>query len=207
MKMFEQFETLAKPKQTDLVLDVGVTPNNTPVANNFFEKMYSWTDRITMCTVEDASNLEREFPGSKFVRNEPDKPLPFRDSQFDIVFCSAVLEHVGDNKAQEFFLSELVRVGKKIFLTTPNRWFPIEMHTVLPLIHWLPQAVHQKLLRLLGKDFFAETGNLNLLSKRKLAGMLASSQSAGQPVSWTLTSYRLLGWTSNIILYIEKSTK
>lgn len=114
-RMFEQFMRFAAPKQTDSVLDVGVTPDNTLIANNFFEKMYPWTDSITMCTVEDAGNLEREFPGSKFVRNEPDKPLPFRDSQFDIVFCSAVLEHVGDNRAQEFFLSELVRVGKKYF--------------------------------------------------------------------------------------------
>ena len=29
--------------------------------------------------------------------------------------------------------------GGRVFLTTPNRWFPIEVHTRLPLVHWLPE--------------------------------------------------------------------
>jgi hypothetical protein len=32
-------------------------------------------------------------------------------------------------------------VGRRVFLTTPNRWFPIEVHTRLPFVHWLPEAV------------------------------------------------------------------
>ncbi len=31
---------------------------------------------------------------------------------------------------------------KGLFVTTPNRWFPIEFHTVLPLVHWLPKRQH-----------------------------------------------------------------
>lgn len=200
-KMFARFKEFSHPGEGDLVLDVGVTPINAPPANNFFEKQYPWTDHITMCSVEDASNLEIEFPGSKFARNESGKPLPFQENEFDIVFCSAVLEHVGDRNAQEFFLNELIRIGKKVFLTTPNQWFPIEVHTVLPFIHWLPQPIHQKLLRLLGKDFFATTENLNLLSRGTLKQMLFSTNTS---VRWTFSSYRLLGWTSNILLYYRK---
>ena len=36
--------------------------------------------------------------------------------------------------------AEALRVGRRVFLTTPNRWFPIEVHTRLPLVHWLPEA-------------------------------------------------------------------
>ena len=25
-----------------------------------------------------------------------------------------------------------------VFVTTPNRWFPLEVHTLLPFVHWLP---------------------------------------------------------------------
>lgn len=198
--IFDRFIEVADPKERDTVLDVGVTPDNTLISNNFFEKMYPWTNRITMCTVEDGSNLEQEFPGSKFIQNEPGEPLPFHDDQFNIVFCSAVLEHVGDREAQRFFLGELIRVGRKIFLTTPNRWFPVEVHTVLPLIHWLPQPIHQKILKLLGMDFYASTDRLNLLSKRQLSIITAPNQS----VTCTYSSYKLFGLTSNIILYIEK---
>lgn len=129
------------------------------------------------------------------------KPLPFKNGQFDIVFCSAVLEHVGSWEEQRFFLKELIRVGKKVFLTTPNRWFPIEVHTVLPFLHWLPKPLHQKILRLLGRDLYAQTDMLNLQSKRQLDRMLRSMKA---PIQWRFASYRLFGMTSNILLYLER---
>lgn len=201
-KMFQKFMEYTTPSQEICVLDVGVTPDNKMVSNNFFEKMYPWTGNITMCSMEDAKNLEDEFPGSRFVQNKSGESLPFKTGQFDIVFCSAVLEHVGNKKEQRFFLKELIRVGKKVFLTTPNRWFPVEVHTVLPFIHWLPQNIHQKILRMLGRDFYAKTSNLNLLSKRQLNRMLSSIKA---PVHWTFSQYRLFGMTSNIILYVERN--
>ena len=36
-------------------------------------------------------------------------------------------------------MSEALRVAPRAFVTTPNRWFPIEVHTRLPLVHWLPE--------------------------------------------------------------------
>lgn len=189
-KMFKHFMHNFQPIKNDRILDVGVTPDNAKEANNFFEKMYPWKSSITMCTVENAKNLEKEFPGSKFIQNEAGKPLPFKNGQFDIVFCSAVLEHVGNNKKQRFFLRELIRVGKRVYLTTPNRWFPFEVHTVLPFIHWLPQPQHQRILKLLGKNMYADTKNLNLLSKRKLTVML---QSMKIPMKWKFSSYKLFG--------------
>lgn len=37
-----------------------------------------------------------------------------------------------------------------IFLTTPNRSFPVEFHTQLPLVHWLLKPTHRAIFRLLG---------------------------------------------------------
>ena len=65
--------------------------------------------------------------------------LPFADRSFDIVFSNAVIEHVGDIERQRLFVAEALRVGRRVFLTTPNRWFPIEVHTRLPFVHWLPE--------------------------------------------------------------------
>jgi ubiquinone/menaquinone biosynthesis C-methylase UbiE len=137
--MFNHFVSLTQPSETDKVLDMGVTPDTLLPESNYFEKLYPYTHNITMSTIEDASNLEEEFKGAKFVKNEPGKPFPFADKQFDILFCSAVLEHVGTDAEQKDFIAECLRVAKKVYLTTPNKRFPLEFHTYLPFLHYLPQ--------------------------------------------------------------------
>ena len=74
--------------------------------------------------------------------------LPFEDRSMDYVHSSAVWEHVGNSENQQQMLDECLRVARKgVFLTTPNRWFPIEFHTQIPLLHWLPRNVFRSFLR------------------------------------------------------------
>ena len=201
VKMYKRFESLATPTENDKVLDIGVTPDNSLLESNDFEKMYPYTQNITMSTIEDASNLEYVFNGAKFVRNEPGKPFPFYDKQFDILFCSAVLEHVGDDDTQRQFVDECIRVARKIYLTTPNKYFPIEFHTYLPFIHYLPRRTHQKILRLLKMNFWAETSNLNLLTKKRLLSMLPMG---GSTYKNAMVCYnRMFGIITNLILWVE----
>ncbi len=45
-------------------------------------------------------------------------------------------------------LAECCRVAHRAaFVTTPNRWFPIEVHTRIPFVHWLPWCIGGSLLR------------------------------------------------------------
>ncbi|GHT02673.1 hypothetical protein AGMMS50276_32670 [Synergistales bacterium] len=198
-KMFRHFMSLTNPKRQDKVLDVGVTPDTTLPESNFFEKLYPYLDNVTMTSVEDASCLKDIFKGAEFIQTMPDEKFPFNDKQFDILFCSAVLEHVGDYPQQGLFLRECIRVARKIYLTTPNRTFPVEFHTYLPFIHYLPRAIHQKLLSLMGLEFWANTQNLNLLTKKKLLSLV--------PINHAMHSFmycnRLLGLSANLILYID----
>ena len=138
-KMFARFMELIGPSSDATVLDVGVTPDQTLPESNFFEQLYPYPQNITATSVEDASFLETKFPGLRFVRTVGRK-LPFDDLAFDVVVSFAVLEHVGARALQEIFLKELFRVGRRVFVTTPNRGFPVEMHTLLPFVHWLPRS-------------------------------------------------------------------
>ncbi len=65
--------------------------------------------------------------------------LPFRDGAFDVVFSNSVIEHVGDADSQERFAREVARVGRRYWVQTPNRWFPVEQHLLTPFVHWLPR--------------------------------------------------------------------
>lgn len=73
--------------------------------------------------------------------------LPFKDRAFDVVFSNSVIEHLGDAAKQMRFADEVKRVGRRYYVQTPNRWFPIEPHYVTPLIHYVPKPWRVRLLR------------------------------------------------------------
>ncbi len=201
-RMFERFlQTLSPGRDMD-ILDVGVTDDRLHDHSNYFEAWYPHKSHITASGLEDASFLEERYPGVRFVQADARK-LPFADNSYDFVHSSAVIEHVGSHLNQATFLGELWRVARRgIFVTTPNRWFPIEFHTVLPLAHYLPPTMFRAILRGLGRDFFSDEANLNLMSRSTLAD---AARSAGI-TDFRVESVLLLGWASNLLLIARKDT-
>ncbi|MCM1230984.1 MAG: methyltransferase domain-containing protein [Ruminococcus flavefaciens] len=191
--MYEKFQKYMDPKEKDEVLDLGVTPDIKLADSNFFEKKYPYKSKLTIASIEDCQFLADEYGLKGFVRNKPKERLPFDDKQFDILFCSAVLEHVGTRDDQKFFLEECLRISDKIFLTTPNRYFLLEMHTFLPFVHWLPWNVFQKIVRKLKDPFWADINNLNLVSRKDIEKMFGKNKFA-------IRYIRTLGWKSNLII-------
>ena len=88
-----------------------------------------------------------------------------------------------------------------MFLTTPNRWFPVEFHSLLPLLHWLPKRSYRRLLSGTRYDFFAQEDNLNLLDRSEILRLCSGL--AGCTVA--VESQRLIGIPSNLLITIEKS--
>jgi hypothetical protein len=192
-EMFDIFMECIKPSEKDRVLDVGVSPEQEHPSINFFEEIYPWPDRITATSISDCSYLEKKYPGLTFVQTDGES-LPFRDLEYDIVFCHAVLEHVGSRDKQKQFVSELCRVARKVFVTTPNRWHPMDFHTRLPLLHWLPSTMYRKCLSTIGFTEWADQENLNLLDMRALHEVFSDAQ-------MNFRHYKLFGLKSNLIAW------
>jgi putative flippase GtrA/ubiquinone/menaquinone biosynthesis C-methylase UbiE len=199
--MYSMFLEHFAPGPQDTVLDVGATSEQSYEASNYLESWYPHKAQVTACGVDDASFLERKYPGMRFVRADG-RDLPFPDAAFDFVHSSAVLEHVGSNEAQAEFIRELRRVARKgVFLTTPNRWFPVEFHSVLPLVHWLPARWFRAILRALGHPELAQEEHLNLLGPSEVRELCLRADPAAAPV---LEMPRLFGWPSNIVCVMRR---
>ena len=201
-RMFDVFLSATGIQPDDTVLDIGVTSDQSYGHSNYLEHWYPHKNRITASGVDDAKFLEEMYPGLRFVLADG-RNLPFADKEFDYVHSSAVLEHVGSREKQVAFLREAWRVARKgIFVTTPNRWFPVEFHTVMPFAHWLPAAAFRRLCRMRRLDFFASEDNLNLLS----ASQLRWVASEAEVENFKVTSVTLAGWPSNLLLSARRAS-
>ena len=169
--IFALFMSTMRPSLRTSVLDLGVTDDAENPESNFFEQMYPHRDRLVCASVENAIGIEEMYSGVHFVRIEADKPLPFEDRQFDLAFSSAVVEHTGGTENQRRFVAEMCRVGRRVFITTPNRWFPIEHHTAVPLLHYLPKWLYRRILRTTPFRYWSYERNLNLLTERELIAL------------------------------------
>lgn len=129
----------------------------------------------------------RRFGFTPVVINESGR-LPFPNGYFDIVHCSSVVEHVTVPKsdvwslrsgrefrdrsveAQTAFAQEIKRVGRQYYVQTPDKWFPVESHSWLPFVGWLPRRVLIPVLRLTNAFWVKQTSpDWHLLDARQLS--------------------------------------
>lgn len=200
-EVYQRFQKEFSPTDKDLILDVGVSPNDHP-SSNYFEKLYPYTSNITAVGVHDLSELEQQFPGLTFVEADG-RSLPFANDSFDYSYSHAVIEHVGCREKQGVFISELLRVSRKgVIFTTPNRNHPVETHTGLPFIHYLPMKIHHLLYKVLGKNMYASQDNLNLLRSSDLKRLIDPYRKQGLKVTYYYTKWLML--PSNIIVCLKK---
>jgi hypothetical protein len=158
-----------RPGPETTVVDVGVTdaPFEPASPDNFLEALYPWPQRITAVGHTELSRFAEAFPSVRVVRSDG-RELPFADGEFDLGFSNAVVEHVaGGREGQRRFVAELCRVARSVFVATPNRWFPLDPHTLLPLAQWLPPgAARDRMFRARGFDDV-----LDPLGRRELAAL------------------------------------
>lgn len=81
----------------------------------------------------------------------------FENGSYDIVFSNSVIEHVGGDSDQRKMADEVRRVGKRYFVQTPNKYFPLEPHFLFPFYQFLPVIVRVQLLRNFNLGWFPKT--------------------------------------------------
>jgi SAM-dependent methyltransferase len=152
------FRRLMNPKPGERIVDVGCGE-------------LGLATHVTGNEITGVDLVERPgYAGANrsFVRADA-RELPFADGEFDIAYSNSLIEHVGGPLERERVAAELRRVGRRYFVQTPNRWFPIEPHSLLPLVHLLPRRLGRRLWRFgVSDDPFDDTWLLAAGDLRRL---------------------------------------
>lgn len=89
-------------------------------------------------------NLREEkttHPKIRSVVGDATNMAEFAENSFDLVFSNSVIEHLYTWENQQKMANEIIRVGKKHFIQTPNRTFPVEAHYAIPFAQYIPQRL------------------------------------------------------------------
>ncbi len=185
-------EPLPKPVK---ILDVGGT-------QSFWEQMKLTSPREVDITILNINLIRTTLPNFKMVAGDAREMKMFSDKGFEIVFSNSFLEHIGDFEEQKKSAIEMMRVGKKIFIQTPNYYFPIEPHFLFPFFQFLPANVKIFLLTHFSLGWYEKQRarddaeklikSINLLTLKKIKRLFPNSLYISEKFLFFTKSFTIL---------------
>ena len=181
------------------VLDIGTTNDTENKSSNFIVK--------NLKNIKNFNSISDQLISSSFFKKKLQKSITENFSEYeienlksDLVISNATIEHVGNYDNQKAMINNMIKLSKKmIIISTPNRYHPLEFHTKIPFIHWLPKKIHRKILKIFNLDFYSKEENLNLLSKSDLSSFIKDEE-----IKSEFIYIKFLFLRSNLIFILKK---
>jgi hypothetical protein len=140
-RRFARFERLIAGLPRPLkVIDIGGT-------TEFWEQRgWAGRDDVTVTLVNLVAQEQRHANLVPVVGDATDLS-GHADGAYDVAFSNSVIEHLYTRDAQTAMAAEVRRVARACWVQTPNFWFPMEPHFLVPGWHWLPVSLRVAVLR------------------------------------------------------------
>ena len=177
-------------------LDIGTTQNEDHPSSNYLNKKFDFIkihNAISDQKITDRrfTNILKKSITSDFSKDE----IELIKSDFTI--SNATIEHVGSLENQKKMIFNMINLTRNVMvIQTVNRYFPIETHTKLPFLHFLPKTKYRKLLKLFKYDYYSLEENLNLLSYKEMFKLL---NCFSDKINFKVYKIYTFGFVSNII--------
>ncbi len=179
-------------------LDIGTTEDFDNSSSNMIIKNFS---KIKIKKSISNQNINSNFFNSTLKKSITDifDNKDLENFKSDLVIASATIEHVGSFSNQLKMFDNIINLSKNCFvITTPNRFYPIDFHTKIPFIHWLPKNLHRFILRTVGIKYFSNEENLNLLTKKDIINIIKKDKYRN--IKFSIETIKLMGIVSNFII-------
>lgn len=199
-KRLALFESLIASLPCSLkILDVGGTPMFWQQTGLLEQERKNL--EVTLININKGRN-KVNHPKIQCIVGDARNMKQFKDKEFDIVFSNSVIEHLGDYKSQIQMANEVMRVGKRYFVQTPNLYFPIEPHFVFPMFQFLPLELRAWLINHFNLGWakkindkqkaMEEVASIRLLKKEEMINLFPNA---------TFFEEKLLGLTKSFVAY------
>ena len=127
----QKFNKMQKPVT---ILDVGGKIN-------FWENRGLAGNKNYKITIVNFEKEKSQYSNIKTKMGDATDLSPFNDKSFDIAHSNSVIEHLYNFENQKKMASEIIRVGKKHIVQTPNKYFFLEPHYLLPFFDIIPKKL------------------------------------------------------------------
>lgn len=170
----EKLEKLPKPVK---ILDIGGL-------ESFWTNRGYGNDPDYQITILNLEKLEVSSSNFTSLAGDATDLRDIGDKEFDVAFSNSVIEHLYTLENQRRMAGEIRRVGVYYFVQTPNKYFPIEPHYVLPFFDLLPASLKYAILtktklsrlkRWSHKDARQYVDEIRLLSLREFKDLFPDS--------------------------------
>jgi len=141
-RRFERFEHLSRALPRPLrIIDLGGTAE--------FWRQRGWADRdgvrITLVNLQtETTDLPHNV---RAIQGDVTNLRHLPNDAFDVAFSNSVIEHLFTWEGQQRMAAEIKRLAPAYWIQTPNFWFPMEPHFLVPGWQWLPIAARVAVLR------------------------------------------------------------
>ena len=179
-------------------LDIGTTEDFDNFSSNMIIKKFSTIKIKKSISNQNIKSSFFNFTLKKSITDIfDDKDL--KTFKSDLVIASATIEHVGNFSNQLKMFDNIISLSNNYFvITTPNRFYPIDFHTKIPFIHWLPKTLHRFILRFVGLKYLSNEENLNLLTKKDLISITKNDKYRN--IKFSIETIKLMGIVSNFVI-------
>ncbi len=195
-KNFELFKSLVAPLPKPLkILDIGGT-------QQYWEEVGFIEEKAVEVLLLNLSSEKTTFPNFRSIAGDARDLGEFEDKEFDIVFSHSVIEHVGGFDDQRKMADEIRRLGKRYFIQTPNRFFPIEPHFLFPMFQFIPLFMKVWLVTHFDIGWYRRTpdrekaleivNSIRLLTRKELQKIFPAA---------TIYREKILGLTKSFLIY------
>ena len=142
-------------------------------------------ENLHVTLLNKAFDVRPVLPYASYVVGDAREMGMFPDRHFDVCFSNSLIEHLRADD-QVSVANEIRRVSNGYFVQTPNRYFPIEPHFLVPGWQFLPTSLQAALLQRRDVGWMkrvqdpvrarAAVESIRLLSERELKKLFADGK-------------------------------